>query len=400
MAKKIIVICYNYEPEQFPKEPDEENDFYTYGFGGNVGRNFKKYLSNNYEIEVWRLDGYVKNFYEKSFLGIKFRVFPSFHINNVSDFSLRFLRELRKETKKSNPILFVIHTHHWLAYEIAFLFRKCRILTTHHGDWSPLFKIKFMKGLRKIKAYMDIFFEKRTFKHIDCILTIDNRQIKYLKQINPGIKCLIWSRGIDFNSMKPIPKLEARKILGWDSDKKYIFYVGKLYKYKQVDILINIWKEIKQTRPEVELVLAGNAVHDPWEEFYDLAVESGALLLGRILNKELYKYYSAADVYVLMALREDYFGGPGIAAIESLACNTPVISYALRNYLGDNIEDIGEVPQTIEETKNAILRVLDNPEIYKNMRDSAEKYYSTEAMVKRVENVFDGFIDNEKRSFT
>ena len=295
-------------------------------------------------------------------------------------------------------MLFVVHTHIWLTYQVAFFFRKSIIVTTHHGEWSPFFRLTFIKGLRKVKAYLDIFFEKISFKNIDCILTIDKKQIPYLERVNPKIKCYIWSHGIDFETMKPIPKPEARKSLGWDVNKKYIFYVGKLYKYKQVDVLINIWKEIQKECPEVELIIAGNAVNDPWEEYYDMAVESGAQLLGRILNVELHKYYSASDVYVLMALRDDYFGGTGISTLESLACNTPVVSYALRNYIGEHVEDIGEIPETIEDTKKAILKVIDHPEKYKFMRESVEKAYSIEAMVNRAEKIFESLFENKLNS--
>jgi len=92
LSKKIIIICYNYEPDQFLREPDKDNRFYTYGFGGSIARNFKKYLPPEYEIEMWRLDGYVKQYYEKIFLGIKFRIFPSIHKSNVFDFRISFTK--------------------------------------------------------------------------------------------------------------------------------------------------------------------------------------------------------------------------------------------------------------------------------------------------------------------
>ena len=114
---------------------------------------------------------------------------------------------------------------------------------------------------------------------------------------------------------------------------------------------------------------------------------SGAKIIGRVLNIELYKYYSAADVYVLMALRKDYFGGPGIAPLESLACNTPVVSFSLINYLGDNVEEIGEVPETEEQYRDAIIKVLDYPGRYKNMRESVRKFYSLEVSAGRLDKV-------------
>jgi glycosyltransferase involved in cell wall biosynthesis len=181
------------------------------------------------------------------------------------------------------------------------------------------------------------------------------------------------------------------KQLGWDPEKKYILYVGRLYDLKQPKELIDIWKEIKIDRPDIKLVVIGNSADD---EFYQYAIESGVIVLGRILNSELDKYYSASDVYVLMALRKDYFGGTGIAPLESLACNTPVVSYAMRNYVGNNMHELGEVPDTLEGYKDAILKVINNPDLYTNMRESMKKYYSLEAIASKVQSVYEGLMNS------
>lgn len=97
--------------------------------------------------------------------------------------------------------------------------------------------------------------------------------------------------------------------------------------------------------------------------------------------------------YVLLNLRNDYFGGTGIAPLESLACNTPVVTNSLKNYLGNNADEIGEIPESESEYKDAIIRVLENPEKYKNMRESVVKFYSLEAVSERMDKVFQIFID-------
>ncbi len=395
--KKIIIICHNYEWEHMPSEPDAENRFYTYGFGSSMGRNLKKF-NPDYEVEVWRLDGYVDKYYEGEVQDVKFRIFPSFHRPNLVDFSFKFLRALKKEVKKNDPVLVVAHTHYWLAYIVLAFFKKSRIVTTHHGDWSPFYRVHNTKGLRKLKARMDIFFEKRLHRNIEYVFLSEMNQVPYLRMANPGLKYFLWSTGINFDHMIPIEREAARRELGWDPDKKYILYVGKLYKFKQADDLIRIWQDIKKTRPETELVIIGNKPGDPWEEFYDMAVESGAMVLGRVLNKDLYKYYSASDVYVLMALRDDYFGGTGIATIESLACNTPVVSYALRNYIGENTDEIGEMPDTLEKHKDAILKVINHPEKYKNMRESVKELYSYESLYRRTRVIFDELLGSRPKN--
>jgi glycosyltransferase involved in cell wall biosynthesis len=388
MQKKIIVVCHNYEPEHIPGKPDDEKRFYTYGFGGNFGKNIKKYISE-YDVEVWRLDGYTDRYYEDVVNGVKYRVFPSFHVRNVLDFSLKLIICLKKEVKLSNPVLIVPHTHYLLSYMVALHFKKSRLITIHHGEWSPFFRIHKTKGLRKLKSALGIVFEKLIFRNIDCILTSELNQIPYFQKAYKNITYILWSTGVNFEYMNPIPKAQARKEIGWDLNKKYILYVGKLYEYKQADVMIKTWQELNKLRPEIQLVVIGSTPGDPWEKYYQMAVDSGAVVLGRVLNKELYKYYSAADVYVLFALRDDYFGGTGVATLESLACNTPVVSYALRNYIGDNVNELGEVPDTAEKYKEAILKVIDNPHNYKNMRESMFENYSYQAVYRRLKNLLD-----------
>ena len=60
----------------------------------------------------------------------------------------------------------------------------------------------------------------------------------------------------------------------------------------------------------------------------------------------------------------------------------------MKNYLGNNADELGEVPENETEYEEAILRVLDNPGKYKNMRESVVKYYSLEAVSARMEKVF------------
>ncbi len=361
MKRKIIVLTFNYEPSQFPGKPDTENRFYTYGFGGTFGRLIQNQI-RKYEVEVWRLDGFCAGKkHEKNINNIKFKVYRSFNIRKLGFFNWDFIRDLKKEKKFYDPIFFVVHTHNWQTYQIAFFLKGAKILTTHHGDWSPFFLYETYKGLRKFRALLGILAEKLTFKNISYFLICDIEEIKYMKRAFPGLRFELFSTGLDIHRFKIIPKKEAKKILGLNENKKYILYVGKLYKYKQVDKLISIWLEIKKQKPETELIIVGNEPRGNWgEEYYHLAKASGAIIIGRILNTEIYRYYCASDVYVIMTLRDDYFGGTGIAPLESLACNTPVVSNSLKNYLGNNAFEIGEIPKSEIEYKDSIIKVLNN----------------------------------------
>lgn len=389
MKQKIIVLCFNYEPSQFPVKPDSENRFFTYGFGSTFGRLFNNHLKN-YETEVWRIDGYCEGSYHETHIdGIYFRVFGAFHFSKLGYFSARYISELKKARQNRDTIFFIVHTHNWQTYQAVYFLRGAKIVTTHHGDWSPFFLSEISKGLRRLKAFIGKFAERRVFKYVSYFLICDINQVKYIKMANPLMKHEIFSTGLDVNRFRNIPRSEARRELKLEETKKYILYVGKLYKYKQVDKLIEIWLRIRKQLPDTELLIVGNEEKGKWgEEYYDLAERSGARIIGRVLNVDLFKYYCAADVYVLLNLRNDYFGGTGIAPLESLACNTPVVTNSLKNYLGDNANELGEVPENEKEYEGAILKVLDNPGKYRNMRESVIKYYSLEAVSARMERVF------------
>lgn len=393
--RKLIILCSNYEPSQFPRKPDEANRFYTYGFGAMFGKLYYNYL-DKYEIEVWRTDRYCEQkYYQKIVNGITYRVYKARNVYKIGHYSLKFLSDLKKEYKENDPLMLIVHTHNWQTYLISYFIKNARMITTHHGDWSPFYVYKNSSGLIKLRALLGIIAEKIVMKNIKHFLIGDFRQIDYIRKAVKNFKYSIYSTGINISLFKPIGKEEARGLIGLDKNKKYILYVGKLYKYKQVKELLEIWNEIRNQRPEVELLLVGNESRGSWgEEYYDLAVEYGAKVIGRVLNTELYKYYSAADVYVLLGLRDDNFGGTGIAPIESLACNTPVVTSSMRNYLGDNANEICESPDSLEGYKQAILKVIDNPGLYKNMRESVEKYYSHEALVKRADKIFTEVLEN------
>lgn len=390
--KKIIFIHNNYEPEHFPREPDDDDKFFTYGFGSNFARNFKQFYPK-YSVEMWRVDGYISKYYEKTVQNVFFRIFPAFRINKFLEFSFRFIKELKKEIRKNDPLLFVSNVHTWLLYQVAWFFKDSKIITSHHGDWSPYFRLKQRKGIRKLKDTIDAVIEKRILKNVDYFLVCDYNQIPYIKEAAPKGKFQIFSSGLNIDGFHPIDKIEARKMLGWDEYKKYILYVGKLYDLKQPNDLIDIWIDIKKEYKNIDLVIIGNS---PTDKFYNYAVESGAKVLGRIPNKELNKYYSASDVYVLMSLRNDYFGGTGIAPLESLACNTPVVSYSMRNYIGNNVNEIAETPVSLSEYKEAVLKVLNNAGKYKNMRESIEKYYTYEKISEKIENVIKELLSDSK----
>lgn len=379
-----LIFLSSYDDNRFTKfAPDQDNDsFYTYGWNAKRARILKKYYPE-YEIEVWRFSKNSVGYFEKRIEDIQFKIYPAFRIKYFIDISLKGFRDLLRISKNEPILISLGHLHKWLVYTVAVLFKYSPIIVEDYGEIPPQVKALSKNPLKRILYKFNMQIEKLVFKNIDFFFWGDLNKIQYIKQIFPEFKGEIMpSFGFDLNLFHPMNKVEAKQKLRWDINKKFILYVGRLEKIKNVDVLINVWKEIHSEMAEVELVIVGANEADP---FYNLALECNVTLYPKTMNYDLPIYYSAADVYVLFTLDNGKFSGMGIAPGESLACGTPVVSGGMRNAIGGKLDGIGEAPQSLTEYKAAIIKVLGNSNEYTKCREFMEQHYTQEAISKRFE---------------
>ena len=68
--------------------------------------------------------------------------------------------------------------------------------------------------------------------------------------------------GVNTQVFKPREQYEAKRQLGWDTDRKVMLYVGRDSALKRLDILRDAHSIIKMHRNDVDLVLATAVDHD------------------------------------------------------------------------------------------------------------------------------------------
>jgi glycosyltransferase involved in cell wall biosynthesis len=384
-SMKIIFLSSYDGGRIIKRSPKIDNDgFYTYGWSANRARALKKHYPE-YDIEVWRFSKYTVGYFEKSIENINFKVYPAFRIKYFFDLTLKGFRDLLMLSKREPILICLSHLHKWLVYIVSFFFRNIPIIVEDYGGIPPQVKVMARNPLKKVFYNFNLRIEKSVFKYIDFFFWGDQNQIQYIKEVYPEFKGdILPSFGLNLSVFYPTNKIAAKQQLGWDISKKYILYVGRLEKIKNVDELIKIWIEVKREMPEVELVFVGGTEIDP---FYNFAKENNVIVYPRTMNIDLPIYYSAADVYALLTLENAKFSGIGIAPTESLACGTPVVSGGLRNIVGGTLDGIGEAPQTLEEYKEGIIKVLKNPDKYTNCQDVIIQHYTQEATSNRFEKV-------------
>ncbi|MDF1496691.1 MAG: glycosyltransferase family 1 protein [Patescibacteria group bacterium] len=109
-----------------------------------------------------------------------------------------------------------------------------------------------------------------------------------------------------------------------DFDFEYLLYVGSSYPHKRLDLLMEVWKELSQSYPDMHLVIAGET--DVFMQRIKLMSESMNLMRihfeGRVSDGELRSLYENATAFVFPS----EFEGFGLPPLEALALGTPVIS--------------------------------------------------------------------------
>lgn len=129
--------------------------------------------------------------------------------------------------------------------------------------------------------------------------------------------------GVDTERFFPIPREEARKMLGIPESGFVYLSVGALIERKGHDLLIQAFAN-PGVQDGARLYIAGAGPEE--DALRRLAVQQGVgdrvVLLGHVKNASLPHWYNAADCFCLCSSREGWAN----VIMESLACGTPVVA--------------------------------------------------------------------------
>ena len=145
----------------------------------------------------------------------------------------------------------------------------------------------------------------------------------------PRERLRVFRNGVDLERFYPVSKTEARKGLGWP-DAPTLISVGNLVENKGHHIAIELLTRL----PGHRLGIIGDGPERLKLQLLAqrLGVFHRVIFTGRIDQKDLPTYYSAADVLILASSRE---GWPNVL-LEAMACGTPVVA-----------SNVGGVPEII-----------------------------------------------------
>jgi len=117
--------------------------------------------------------------------------------------------------------------------------------------------------------------------------------------------------------------IETRQSLGIAPDQKFLLYVGRLSKEKNIQVLFDAFDLLQRRRAgDFRLVVIGDGPQrEHLRQLQARARDAVSWIRYCTDSAELARYYRGADLFVHPGVQETF----GLVALESQACGTPVV---------------------------------------------------------------------------
>jgi glycosyltransferase involved in cell wall biosynthesis len=219
-------------------------------------------------------------------------------------------------------------------------------------------------------------FNKPFYDSNDVILAISKLTEDVVTNVSPDVECKYVPHSVNTNIFKKMPEemvLDFKtKVLGedFDKDKLIFFWNNRNARRKQSGSLIHWFaKFLEKVGKDKATLVMHTEVHDPNGQNLDAIVKNLGLTDGEVFFSQekvdaprLALMYNAADCTVNISDAEGF----GLATLESLACETPIIvnmTGGLQEQVtdGENWFGVG-----LEPTSKAIIGSQAIPYIYED----------------------------------
>jgi glycosyltransferase involved in cell wall biosynthesis len=292
---------------------------------------------------------------------------------------------------KKNDVLFSTFT------EAPFLFRGKLIIVVH--DLMPLrFPEKHSKKLRFYYSKILLKNLKTAYKIIAISETTKNEIVEFFPGVNRENIDVIYN-GYDsgiFNNKPEKKNIYNFKIKhGLD---KYILYVGRISRIKNIMCLIEAFNKI-YTGIIHDLLIIGKDESDIMPEVRDFinrkGIENRVLFIEYLCENEIQLAYKGAELFVNPSLSEGF----GFPAIEAMACGTPCILSdieAFRELFGTSAFLFD--PNNNEQLAEKILLLLSNEKLHNTYRAlglKRVKYFSWENTGTKISEILKDALETQ-----
>ena len=266
-----------------------------------------------------------------------------------------FLAHMRRYVAENSAPYDLVHSHYWLSGWVGRHIAS-DLGVPHVFSYHTLARAKAQAGLEPDLDRLADAVEAHLARHTDLIVAftpLEKENLRHLFGLQDD-RVVTVPCGVDTDLFRPVDASLLKRDLGLDG-RHVLLFVGRLEPLKGVDLVISTLA-IMDCRDRLHLLVVGG---DPsgreLQRLQSLArqlgVERNVTFLGRVEHHQLPAFYSLADVCVVPSYYESF----GLAALEAMACGTPVVAYRT-----------GGVPYVVQHTRTGYLVTWRCPEPFAN----------------------------------
>jgi len=238
-----------------------------------------------------------------------------------------FLKAVEEFQRKNRLTYQVVHSHYWLSGWVGRAM-ACQQMIPHVVTFHTMGLIKMQSRAEEMEPLERHQVERELVGSADRIVAFSANERDAMVRLYgaDASRIAVAPCGVDLSLFRPLDQRQAREKLGLNGGNVFL-YVGRLEPLKGVELLLHAAAHLETCRPMRVLVVGGDANGDQQVDRLrslarSLQMDSVFDFVGRVDQEELPLYYNAADVCVVPSYYESF----GLAALESMACGTPVVA--------------------------------------------------------------------------
>ncbi len=324
------------------------------------------------------------------------------HKHELYQYLPAFAQRIDEFRRSENTHYDVVHSHYWLS-GVAGMQLAQRWAIPHIAMFHTLAHLKQLANPNDPEPSIRLEMERRLIQRADGIIaSTDEERMQIIRHYGATLaQVRVIPCGIDLKLFVPQDQRQAREKLGLKHNQPVLLFVGRLDPFKGPDLLLRAASMMDE---KAQVVIVGGTLSGDKEvkQLQELAAElkisKRVHFTGAQPQHELPLIYSAADVTVIPSYHESF----GLAAVESLACGTPVVATragGLKTLIqhGETGYLVPRGPGFFAERLDTLLR---NPELLKRMSLAARPSvlpFSWKNVASKMQDVYDDVISAEAR---
>ena len=296
-------------------------------------------------------------------------------------FNFTVYRRLRRWIREERPDL-IVDDSNKIAFAVPWLTNKPVVTLIHHLFGDAIFREASFPAAMYVKLSESLV--PRIYRDVPVMTGSPSAQTEMRSF---GIRDVVdVGEGVDLEGYSP-PTAGER-------DPNLLLYLGRIKKYKGLDVLIQTVSLLKDRFPDVRLEVAGSGDDVPRlkEVAASLGVAERVKFLGRVSEEDKISLYRRSMVALNSSLKE----GWGLTSIEANGCGTPVVASDVPG-LCDSVQD-GKTGFLVpfgdaEAMADRVGRILGDPVLAARLQEQSLEWarsHTWDKVAERTESVLSG----------